>query len=70
MNFKDQKKGQNKALNVGDSSFLLSKNKKKISREAVRSSYVHLNTNCSFGHKFSFSKIWPSLDFAESHKTS
>jgi hypothetical protein len=30
ISFKGQKKGQNKAWNVGDSSFLLSKNRKKF----------------------------------------
>ena len=70
MNFKGQKKGQNKAWNMGDSSFLLSKNRKNISGEAARSQKVLLKTNYIFGYKFLFSKIWPSLDFAESHKTS
>ena len=61
------KKDQNKAWKVGDSSFLLSKNRKKIQE---RIHYVQLKNNYSFSHKFSFSKIWTSLDFTESHKTS
>ena len=35
--------------------------KETISGEAARIQYVHLKANYSFSHKFSFSKIWPSL---------
>ena len=45
-------------------------NKEKFPGEAARSHDAHLKTNCCFSHKFSFSKIWSSLNFNESQKTS